>query len=110
MFDDVACTSKRGLVTDTILVSPLKTVLDGRDNVMKATGGPLSTSKSSADGDGKGLTLTKVPDGTLIELSGKKFLADVKDAKLFFSIAGGAVPLDGTGYPNQIDGKTFLVR
>ena len=109
VFDDAACATKRGLITETILVSPLKTVLDGRDNVMKATGSALLSSSSGADG-GLGLTLNKMPDGTLTELSGKKFLADVKDAKLFLSIAGGAAPLDGGGYPIQIDGTKFLVR
>lgn len=108
VFDDAACMVKRGLVTDTILVSPLKTVLDGLDNVLKGTG-TWTSSSSSADG-GLGIVMNKLPDGTLSELVGKKFLADVKDAKLFFSIAGGAVPLDGTGYPTQIDGTKFLVR
>ncbi|MDO9438488.1 hypothetical protein [Hydrogenophaga sp.] len=109
VFDDATCTTKRGLITETILVSPEKTVLDGRDNVIKATGSALLSSSSGADG-GLGLTLNKMPDGTLTELSGKKFLADVKDAKLFLSIAGGATPLDGAGYPIRIDGTKFLVR
>lgn len=108
VFDDAACAVKRGLVTENVVVTPEKTALDGRDNVFKGSG-TYTGVQITADG-GIGTSLNKVPDGTLSDFAGKKFLADVKDGRWYITLAEGGRPVDGTGYPIQIDTSDYLVR
>ena len=80
----------------------------GRTNVVR---GRVSFTGSSSGADGGlGLSMTKVPDGSLSALKSQKLLVDRDGFRLYVTESVRAAALDTAGYPAAIDPDTYLIR
>lgn len=108
IFGDAACANKQGLLTEGFMMNMVPTAVTGRDGVYRSEPS-LTMSTMSADG-GAGFTLTKVPDGEVSGLKGRKVLVDVVGTRFDITASDDPVPLDGLGFPTQFDANKHLVR
>jgi hypothetical protein len=107
-YGDAGCTIKQGLVTETFVLNPQLAVFAGRSNVIKGTPAMIA-STIGADG-GLGLSLTKMPDGTVSQLKNGKFTADLETNKLYVTTSTNAAALDGGGFPSAFLLSEYFVR
>lgn len=108
IFDDAACANKRGLLTERLMMNMVPTTVSGRTGVYRSEPS-LTLSTMSADG-GAGFTLTKVPDGEVSDMNGRRMLVDVVGTQLDLTSSDDPVPLDTQGFPTQFDANKYLVR
>jgi hypothetical protein len=107
-YGDAGCTNKQGLVTETFVLNPQLAPLSGLSNAIKGNSSMVA-STIGADG-GLGLTLTKMPDGTVSQLKNGRFTADVENSKLYVTTTLTAASLDSGGYPSALQPNEYLVR
>jgi hypothetical protein len=107
-YGDAGCASKQGLVTETFVLNPQLAFFSGRSNSIKGTPAMIA-STIGADG-GLGLSLTKMPDGTVSQLKNGKFAADVENSKLYVTTSTTAGSLDSGGFPSALLLNDYFVR
>lgn len=108
VYDDDACTTKRGLVTERVTVSASQLARTGRDKVIKGVPALLG-SQLSADG-GLGMTLLAAPDGRLTGMVNLKTIFDVHAGRFQFVPAKAGVAVDGEGYASSFNADDYFVR
>lgn len=107
-YEDAVCTIKRGLVTETFALNPQPASYPGLANAVKGT--PAMTASTIGADGGLGLSLTKMPDGTVSRLKNDKYAADVANSKLYVTTTSTATSVDGAGYPSAILLTDYFVR
>lgn len=109
VFEDGACTTKTGLVSETFDWNPSARETTGRANVIGAT--PVfKQGVASRDGAAGPLVLNALPNGTLAGWKGIKLIADVQDNKLFLNFSDAGAALDAQGFPRDFLANFFFVK
>ncbi len=104
-YNDAACSSKAGRVTESYSLSYGGATVVGKSNVLDVSLAFLG-SKTDFVG-GTGISLNKLPDGSATGLAGKG-LWDVDNLKLYLGDA--ASPKDAQGYPTQLAGTAAYIK
>jgi len=105
LYNDDACTSKAGKLTEKYAVTYAAGSVAGKTNPARVELTYTGTA-TGADG-GTGLTLNKMPDGSQTNGAGKHLL-DVENAQLFIDSYNSA--LDADGYPNTLNASATYKR
>jgi len=108
VFSDAACTTKLGMVEEQYLLDARPGAATGRTNVVKATF-RFTGFRMGADG-GSGLAVNRLPDGSMSDMVGHRFLIDRDGDRLYLTHSSNGAARDIDGYPTAFGPGDFMVR